>query len=124
MHEMSITQGLLNMALEHAGGRRIISIHLRVGRMSPVVPSSVELFFEYLSKGTLAEGAALHWETQPVEMTCTDCGRQADLSEWADDAPQMLMARALARGCACGSKRLRVTGGVAFGMVSIEVADD
>jgi hypothetical protein len=34
------------------------------------------------------------------------------------------MARALARGCACGSKRLRVTGGVAFGMVSIEVADD
>ena len=124
MHEMSVTQGVLNMALEHAQGRRITDIYLQVGRLSPVVPTSVELFFDYLSKGTLAEGARLHFEIAPIEMTCTECGRQADLSEWADLAPQFVMVKAFERGCACGSKRLKVTGGVAFGLVSLNVEDD
>jgi len=124
MHEMSVTQGVLNMALEHAQGRRITDIYLQVGRLSPVVPTSVELFFDYLSKGTLAEGARLHFEIAPIEMTCTECGRQADLSEWADLAPQLVMVKAFERGCACGSKRLKVTGGVAFGLVSLNVEDD
>ncbi len=124
MHEMAVTQGILNLALEHAQGHRITEIYLRVGRMAPVVPDSVKLFFEYLSKDSLAEGAKLHFEIMPVEMTCTECGQPADLSEWADLAPHLIMGKALARGCPCGSKRLRVTGGVAFGMVSLTVADD
>ncbi len=123
MHEMPVTQGILNMALEAAGGQRVTDIYLEVGRMAAVVPNSVEVFFDHLSEGTLAQGARLHFETVPVEMACLDCGRAADLSEWIDERPQVLMARAIARGCACGSKRLRVTGGVSFGMVKIEVAD-
>lgn len=124
MHEMPVTQGMLNLALEHAQGRRILDIYLQVGQMAPVVPASVELFFEYLSKGTLAEGAKLHFEITPVEMTCSDCGQKADLSEWADLPPPLIMARAFERGCACGSRRLKVTGGVTFGLVSLIVADD
>lgn len=123
MHEMPVTQGILNMALEAAGGQRVTDIYLQVGRMAAVVPSSVEVFFDHLSQGTLAQGARLHFEAVPVEMACLDCGRAADLSEWIDERPQVIMARAIARGCACGSKRLRVTGGVSFGMVKIEVAD-
>jgi hydrogenase nickel incorporation protein HypA/HybF len=124
MHEMPVTQGILNMALEAAGGRRVTDIYLYVGRMAAVVPSSVDLFFEHLSKDTLAEGAKLHFEMQPVEMTCLDCGQAADLSLWVDERPQVQMARAIAQGCVCGSKRLRVSGGVSFGMTSIEVEDD
>ena len=124
MHEMPITQGILNLVLEHANGQRVTDVNLKVGRMSPVVPDSVDLFFEYLSKGTLAEGAKLHFEIEPVEMTCQTCGRKADLSAWADERPQFIMAKAIAKGCPCGSKTLRVTGGVAFGVVSISVVDD
>ncbi len=124
MHEMPVTQGLLNLALEAAAGRRVTDIYLHVGQMAAIVPSSVEVFFDHLSKGTLAEGAQLHFEMLPVEMHCLDCGGAADLSAWADDRPQVLMARAIARGCACGSKRLRVTGGVSFGMTRIEVDDE
>jgi hydrogenase nickel incorporation protein HypA/HybF len=123
MHEMTVTQGLLNMALEHAGGRRVTEIYMQVGQLSPVVPESVELFFDYLSKGTLAEGAKLHFDIVPIEMTCLDCKQKADLSEWGDERPQLVMAKALARGCTCGSKSLRVTSGVSFGMVSLEVED-
>lgn len=123
MHEMPVTQGILNMALEAAGERRVTDIYLQVGRMAAIVPSSVEVFFDHLSKGTPAEGAQLHFEITPLEMTCLDCGRPADLSAWLDDRPQVIMARAIAQGCACGSKRLRVTGGVSFGMTRIAVEE-
>ena len=59
MHEASITEAMLNMALGHAKGHRLTDIHLRLGMMSLIVPESVEFYFEYLSKGTLAEGATI-----------------------------------------------------------------
>src|SRR5512146_2591390 len=123
MHEMPVTQGILNMALEHAQGRRVTCIYLQAGQFSAVVPSSVEIFFKYLSKGTLAEGARLHFETIPLEMTCQACGQKADLAQWLHERPQLIMARALAKGCACGSKNLRVTGGVSFSIVSVELEE-
>jgi hydrogenase nickel incorporation protein HypA/HybF len=112
---------MLDLALEHANGHRITDIYLRVGRMSLIVPESVEFYFEYLSQDTLAEGARLHFETIPLEMTCLDCGRQADLSDFTDEPPRATMIQALARGCQCGSKNLRVTGGTGFDMISLEV---
>ncbi|MBC8445860.1 MAG: hydrogenase maturation nickel metallochaperone HypA [Chloroflexi bacterium] len=121
MHEMSVTQAMLDMALEHAKGQRITDVYLQVGRMSFIVPESVEFYFEYLSQDTQAEGATLHFEAVPLEMTCLDCGRQADLSDWADDPPRAIMIEALARGCECGSNNLRVTGGTDFNMISIGV---
>jgi hydrogenase nickel incorporation protein HypA/HybF len=122
MHEMSVTQYILNLALEHAKGQKVTDIYLEVGRMSAVVPDSVAVFFRYLSENTLAEGAKLHFRMTPVEMTCQDCNTLADLSEWEDLKPHIIMGMALARGCtACKSKNLRVTGGVEFDMVSIDV---
>lgn len=124
MHEMPVTQTLLNMALEHARGRRVTDVYLQVGKMSAIIPDSVEVFFDYLSKDTLAEGAKLHFTMMPVEMTCQDCGRPAELDEWADEMPQVIMREAFSRGCECGSKQLRVTGGVKFGLLSIDVEPD
>lgn len=124
MHEMPVTQTLLNMALEHARGRRVTDVYLQVGKMSAIIPDSVEVFFDYLSKDTLAEGAKLHFTMMPVEMTCQDCGRPAELDEWADEMPQVIMREAFSRGCECGSKQLRVTGGVKFGLLSIDVESD
>jgi len=72
MHEASITQAMLDLALEHAKGQRITDVYLRVGRMSFIVPESVEFYFEYLGQDTVAEGARLHFEAAPLEMTCLD----------------------------------------------------
>ncbi|MFQ6102558.1 MAG: hydrogenase maturation nickel metallochaperone HypA, partial [Anaerolineae bacterium] len=114
-------QAMLDLALKYADGQRITDIYLQVGRMSLVVPEFVEFYFQYLSQGTLAEGAKLHFEIVPIEITCLDCGRQADLSDWADDPPRAIMVEALAQGCECGSSNLRVTGGIGFNMISLEV---
>jgi hydrogenase nickel incorporation protein HypA/HybF len=121
MHEMAVTQAMLDMALEHAQGRRITDVYLQVGRMSAIVPDSVEVFFEYLSEGTLAEGAELHFDIVPMEMTCSACERTLDLEAWEEERPHIIMQKAFAEGCPCGSKDLRVSNGVSFGLVSIEV---
>ncbi len=121
MHEMPITQSFLNIALEHCQGRRITDIYLQVGMMSAIVPETVDVFFEHLSKYTLAEGAKLHFTLQPIEMVCQDCGAQVDLSEWMEKPPHLIMVEAFNRGCVCGSKKLRVSDGVSFDVINIEV---
>ena len=122
MHEMVVTQSMLNMAFDHAGKDCITDIYLLVGRMSFVVPESVESYFRYLSKNTRAEGAQLHFEIVPMEMTCQDCGELQDLSGWEDERPNVVMQKAFARACPCGSRSLTVTDGLGFQLASIDVA--
>jgi len=123
MHEMTVTQNLLNMALDHAQGRRVTTIHLRVGRLSPIVPESVQVYFDFLSRDTLAEGARLCFEVLPIEITCQDCGRPVDVTDLPGQSAQTAIVGAFTAGCICGSRNLRVTGGVSFEMESIEVAE-
>ena len=124
MHEMAITQALINISLEHAGSREISDIYLRVGQMSAIVPESVDVFFEHLSKDTLAEGAKLHFEIQPIQMTCQDCGKRANIDEWRGQKPHLIMLGAITAGCECGSKKLRVSDGVEFNVISITTKDE
>jgi hydrogenase nickel incorporation protein HypA/HybF len=124
MHEMAITQNMLDMALRHAGDRKITAIHLRVGEAAPIVAESVDLFFEHLSKGTRAQGARLHFEVAPIRLVCQECGAESDLSAWRGQRPQIMLARGLAAGCRCGSRDLKPAEGLGFEMVSLEVDDD
>ncbi len=121
MHELGVTQSMLDLVLEHAEGHPVTAINLKLGEMASVVAESVELYFEYLSKGSPAEGARLNWETVPMEMTCRVCGETADLQEWAGERPQLIVAGALERGCRCGSHDLRVTNGTGFAVASLEI---
>lgn len=121
MHEMPVTQAMLNMVLEQAGGRRVLRIRLRVGELSPVVPHSVALFFEYLSRGTNAEGARLEVERAPLETTCPACGARQMYPVPHDLRPQIVLATALARGCPCGARALKLTGGSGFDLIDLEI---
>ncbi|MCX7707832.1 MAG: hydrogenase maturation nickel metallochaperone HypA [Anaerolineae bacterium] len=123
MHEMPVAQHVLNLALQAAGGGRVTDIYLRVGELSAIVSSSVEIFFAHLSKGTQAEGARLHFEMAPPVVSCGECGRPADLSRWRDLPPMLAVARALAAGCPCGGRQLRVTDGSGFAVTEIVVED-
>ncbi len=61
MHELSIMQSALSLALDQArqaGAARVHTIRLRIGALSGVVPDALEFAFEALTPGTMAEGAA------------------------------------------------------------------
>ena len=121
MHEMSITQALLELVLTHAGGQHVTDVYLRVGAMSSVVPDSVSLFFEYLSQNTLAEGARLHFDFPPSRLVCAVC-KDETLVAPGQEQRQAAVVRALAAGCStCGEKQLRIVEGIEFDLVSLSV---
>ena len=78
MHELSVTQSLLEIALRHgeaAGAQRIVRLNMVVGELASIVNDSVQFYWDIFSQGTPAEGAQLNFTRVPMEMTCLDCAR-------------------------------------------------
>ena len=124
MHEASLAKALLDLALKHAQGRRILVLNVSVGALSGVVSDSLDLYLEFLAKGTLAEEAAVRYQHAPVRMQCKDCGVGASLDEWRELPGNEVVYLSLQRGCsACGSKDLKIVGGYEFQLLDIEVDD-
>lgn len=79
MHELAVTQGILNIALEsarEANNARIIEINLVIGELSSVVDDSVQFYFDAMSENTAAEGAKLTFRRIPALFECTACNQQ------------------------------------------------
>ncbi len=74
MHELSITQGILDIAVKNAGARKVKKINLVIGQFSSIVDDSIQFYWDIISKDTPAEGSTLHFERIPGEMTCRACG--------------------------------------------------
>jgi hydrogenase nickel incorporation protein HypA/HybF len=67
---------MLALALEkatEAKAAKIIRINLVVGELSGVVGDCVQFYFDHISKNTIAEGAALSFETKPTQIRCRKC---------------------------------------------------
>jgi hydrogenase nickel incorporation protein HypA/HybF len=116
MHELSVTQGVLDVVLnaaQEAGAERILAINLVIGDLSSIVDESVQFYFDFLSRETPAEGATLHFRREPGTVICHTCGH-----EFAASVPLKAVCPA------CAGERLRVVGGNQFYVESIEVDDD
>lgn len=112
MHELSITQSILDISLKAAreqGAARIRSIRLRLGPFSGVVPECVQMYLDLLAKGTPAEGARLEVRQVPLRVLCLDCGREGEITRKSIGCPF------------CGSLRLRRLSGKEFMVESLEV---
>ena len=84
MHEMALTQSVVEIAVEEArkaGAARITRIVLDIGRLSSVAPEAMRFCFEAVAAGTAAEGAALDIEDVEGAGWCLDCGKTVPLSE-------------------------------------------
>ena len=112
MHELAVTQSALDLALQYAGGKRITTIHLVVGELSSIVDDSVQFYWDFISRDTLAEGAVLHFERIPARFRCRDCGQSYLLRESDLVCP------------ACGSQRVELTSGDEFYLSAIDVEAD
>ena len=70
MHEMAITQSVVDAVCEHAAGRRVCSVKLEIGALCAVVPDSMQFCFELATEGTVADGARLDLDVQPGAARC------------------------------------------------------
>ena len=79
MHEASITESLLSLALEKASeakAGKITRINLVVGELAGVVSECVQFYFDAISRNTLADGAVLSFETKPTRIRCRNCEKE------------------------------------------------
>ena len=76
MHELHVTERILDIVLKHAAGHevsKIVRIHLRVGELSDLEDEWLQRYFDYLSRDTLAENAELAIEKVPIVVRCESC---------------------------------------------------
>lgn len=113
MHEVSVMQSALRIALEQARDQHAERIHriaLRVGRFSGVVPEALEFAFDVVTSGTIAEGATLTIEELPLSCHCPACGHGFEPPNFEFTCP------------ACGHERTTVRGGQELELAYLEVS--
>jgi hydrogenase nickel incorporation protein HypA/HybF len=112
MHELSITQGILDIAISKAKeveSKKVLQIDLVIGEASSVIDDCIQFYFDIASRGTMAEGAKLNFNRKPLKVKCRDCGTEFNPGKEAWECPQ------------CGKWDIQMTGGMEFYMESIEV---
>ena len=97
MHELAVTQSMLDIALEKAKAAhaaRVTGINLVIGEMSGVVDQCVEFYFEFLSKDTIANKAILSFRKVPIQAHCRNCGELFIPKEFDWSCPRCQNSRA------------------------------
>lgn len=102
MHEMSIAESIVGIVQEtaRAGGlAKVSAVRLEIGALAAVETQALRFCFGSVTRGTLAEGAALEIDTPPGEAWCFACNESVTVAARTDACPH------------CGGFRLQVTGG-------------
>jgi hydrogenase nickel incorporation protein HypA/HybF len=81
MHELSITQNIVAIAIEHAGEQRVKSVTLDIGKLSAIMPDAIRFCFDVCSKDTLLENATLEINEIPGLGRCESCSAEIELDQ-------------------------------------------
>lgn len=114
MHELAVTQGILNFALDEAAKRdaaRITALTVSVGALSGIVPDCIETYFPLVAEGTLAEGAKLTFRRIPATVRCAECGAERELPDFRLRCP------------VCTSRKVELLSGREAYIESIEIEE-
>ena len=109
MHEMSITQSIVDAVCERAAGRRVLRVSVQVGALCAVVPDSMQFCFELVTEGTVMENARLDIDQPPGLAHCHSCGSEFELCD-------------LILLCPCGSADVEILAGRELRIMSMEVS--
>jgi hydrogenase nickel incorporation protein HypA/HybF len=79
MHELSVTESLLKISVEHAekaNARRVTDLHIVIGDLASMVDDSIQFYWDIIARGTIAEHATLHFRRVPAELQCNTCSEK------------------------------------------------
>jgi len=80
VHELGITQGIIDRAREAArseGAARVDFLYLTITPAADFTRESIEMYFAMLTgEDDIFEGATLLWDEAPVNASCLECGAE------------------------------------------------
>jgi hydrogenase nickel incorporation protein HypA/HybF len=109
MHELAITQGVVDAVTERTGDAPVACVRLRVGRLAGVVPDAMRFCFELVTAGTPLDGAVLEFDQPEGRGRCRTCGADFVL-------PDLILL------CSCGSADVEVLAGRELAVASVVMA--
>jgi hydrogenase nickel incorporation protein HypA/HybF len=109
MHELAITQSVIDAIVDHTGEARVRRVSLEIGALSGVLAESVRFCFDLVARGTTLEGARLVIMQPPGRARCRDCEREFGV----DDLIPL---------CPCGSADVELLTGQQVRIASVEVS--
>lgn len=109
MHELAITQSVVDAVTERTGSAQVVSVSVRVGRLSGVVPDAMRFCFELVTTGTPLQGATLDIEQPEGRGHCRACGDDFVLAD-------------LILLCSCGSADVELLTGRELAVASVRMA--
>ncbi len=84
MHEVSIAQSLLKIAVDNCkkeGYKGIETIKVKIGRASGIMPDALSFAFDAVKIGTIAKNATLAIDQIPVTGFCEGCKSRFTVEE-------------------------------------------
>lgn len=108
MHELSITQSVVDVVTKRTGDNRVAKVRLRIGKLSGIVPDSVRFCFEIIAANTPLAGAILEIDEPLGRGHCRTCREDFELGD-------------LILLCPCGSADVQLTAGTELAVQSVEV---
>ena len=111
MHELAITENILEITLRHANNaqaKRVTDLYLVIGELSTVVDDSVQFYWDIISENTIASGSRLHFKRVPTELECLNCGNRYEPGKEDFACPN------------CRSEQIKVVAGEEFYLDSLE----
>ncbi len=115
MHELSVTESLLDMSVEEAekaGAAHIDEIKIVIGDLTGISEECVRFYFDIISEGTIAEHARLSFKRMPAVFRCSSCGHVFERERLAFSCP------------VCGSPGVLIDSGKELYIEGIEVSYD
>jgi len=112
MHELAVTESLLEITLRHAqnaNALRVDNLYLVIGQLSSIIDDSVQFYWDIVAKDTIAEGARLNFRRIATQMECRDCQQVFTPDDSQFDCPN------------CGSGQVRILAGEEFYLEAIDV---
>ncbi len=109
MHELAVTESVVQAVTERLPGATVRCVYLEIGPLSGVVADSVRFCFDLVTEGTSLAGARLEISQPSPRCACADCGR-----EFTPDGPIPV--------CECGSAAVTVLAGQELRITAVEVA--
>ena len=112
MHELSITESLLNTASDYAQknkAKRVTALNLVIGELSGIIDDSVQFYWDMISENSICEKSVLNFDKRKAIVKCGDCGNEFSLDGELSPCP------------ICSSINIRVISGNEFLLENIEI---